>query len=229
MLTPSRRRLAALGGALVLPLVLAACGEGVAPGQAAEVDGESISVEEVDRLARVICATQGEQGGTSSPTAGVRALALSVMLNIRAGEGVGDLGSADRQQVAQRTQGAQQARQLVAEEDRELFDQVVRDQARAQLVLADVAADELRAEGGDPNDQEALLTKVTQLQADWYSDAGVEVAPRFGTLRDGQLFAGDGSLSVAVSEKATSFKGGSSDDPFGMGSSADYPASQRCS
>lgn len=229
MLMPSRRRRASLAGALVLPLALAACGDGVSPGQAARVDGDAISVSEVDDLARVICATQGEQGGTSSPTAGVRALALNVLLGIRIGEGVGDLDSVDKQQVAQSVQGAQQARELVAEKDRPLFDEVVRDQTRAQLAVADAAAQELRAEGGDPNDQNALQAKAAELQEKWLADADVEVAPRFGSIKSGQLLAGDGSLSVAVSERARSFKGGSSDDPFGMGSTAEYPASQRCS
>ena len=57
----------------------------------------------------------------------------------------------------------------------------------------------------------------------------MEVSPRFGRVQNGQLLAGDGSLSVPVSETALSFKGGSTDDPFGSGSTADYPASQRCS
>lgn len=229
MLTPSRRRRTAFAGALVLPLGLAACGEGVSPGQAARVDGEIISVEEVDDLARVICATQGDQGGTSAPTAGVRTLALNVLLGIEIGEGIGDLDSVDEQQVAQSLEAAEQARELVDEEDRPLFDQVVRDQTRAQLAVADVATEQVRAEGGDSSDQNALQAKAAELQEEWLADADVEVAPRFGSLRGGQLLAGTGSLSVPVSERARSFQGGSSDDPFGMGSTADHPANQRCS
>jgi hypothetical protein len=229
MLTPPRRRLAALAGALVLPLALAACGGGVAPGQAAQVDGESISVQQVDDLARVICATQGEQSGTSTPTAAIRALALNVLLDIRAGQSIGDVSSVDQRQVSQNMQAAEQARRLVDEGDRALFDQVVRDQSRAQLAVVAEAAKQLRAAGQDPSDQNALQQQVAKLQADYLAKAHVQIAPRFGTLRDGRLVAGDGSLSVPVSKKATSFKGGSSDDPFGTGSTADYPASQRCS
>ena len=49
------------------------------------------------------------------------------------------------------------------------------------------------------------------------------------SVRDGQLLAGDGSLSVPVSKKAQSFTPGTPGDPFGSSSQADYPASQRCS
>ena len=84
----SLRRPAALGCALVLSLSLAACGDGVGPGVAAEVDGDAIRVSEVDDLARVICATQSgqEAEGGKSPTSAVRALALNVLLGIRIGE-----------------------------------------------------------------------------------------------------------------------------------------------
>jgi hypothetical protein len=228
MLT-DHRRVAALAGALVLPLALAACGSGVGPGQAAQVDGQSISVKEVDQLARVICATQSQGESASSPTSAVRALALNVLMSIRVGEGIGDVDSVDQQQVSQSVQAAQQARGLVAKGDRELFDQVVRDQTRAQLAVADEAAKQVQASGGDPTDQNALQAAAAKLQADYVDKADVKVAPRFGRITGGQLVAGDGSLSVPVSAKARSFKGGSSDDPFGMGSTADVPASQRCS
>jgi hypothetical protein len=227
----SLRRPAALGCALVLSLSLASCGNGVGPGVAAEVDGDPIRVSEVDDLARVICATQSgqETEGGKSPTAAVRALALNVLLGIRIGEGIGDLDSVDRRAVEQSVQAAAQARALVDEDDRELFDEVVRDSTRAQLAVTDEAAQALQAEGGDPTDQAALQAEAAELQAAYLEEVGVEVAPRFGRVQNGQLLAGDGSLSVPVSETALSFKGGSTDDPFGTGSTADYPASQRCS
>jgi hypothetical protein len=227
----SLRRPATLGCALVLSLSLASCGNGVGPGVAAEVDGDPIRVSEVDDLARVICATQSgqETEGGKSPTAAVRALALNVLLGIRIGEGIGDLDSVDRRAVEQSVQAAAQARALVDEDDRELFDEVVRDSTRAQLAVTDEAAQALQAEGGDPTDQAALQAEAAELQAAYLEEVGVEVAPRFGRVQNGQLLAGDGSLSVPVSETALSFKGGSTDDPFGTGSTADYPASQRCS
>ena len=227
----SLRRPATLGCALVLSLSLASCGDGVGPGVAAEVGGDAIRVSEVDDLARVICATQSgqETEGGKSPTAAVRALALNVLLGIRIGEGIGDLDSVDRRAVEQSVQAAAQARALVDEEDRELFDEVVRDSTRAQLAVTDEAAQALQAEGGDPADQAALQAEAAELQAAYLEEVGVEVSPRFGRVENGQLLAGDGSLSVPVSETALSFKGGSTDDPFGTGSTADYPASQRCS
>ena len=225
------RRALRLGAALVLALTLAACGDGVGPGVAAEIDGDTISVREVDDLAGVICATQeGQQAeGGTSPTASVRALALNVLIGIRIGDAVGDLDSVDQQSVSQSVEAAKQARDLVDEDDRELFDQVVRDSTRAQLAVSDEAAKRLQASGGDPTDQAALQQAAAELQNEYLEEADVEVAPRFGKLQDGQLIAGDGSLSVPVSKKATSFTGGSTDDPFGTGSTADYPASQRCS
>jgi hypothetical protein len=226
--TPRRGRAAA--AILALPLTLAACGDGVGPGTAAQVDGERISVKDVDDLARIICATQqGPQEGGKSPTAQVRALALNVLLGIHIGEGIGDLDSADKQTVSQSLQSAAQARALVPEEDRDLFDQVVRDSTAAQLVVNDAAARELRASGGDPTNQTQLQTESAKLQAEWLDKADIEVAPRFGHLSNGQLVAADGSLSVPVSKRAKELAGGSSDDPFGAGSEADYPASQRCS
>ncbi|GAA1922004.1 hypothetical protein [Nocardioides marmoribigeumensis] len=226
----SRRRLAVVA-VLVLPLSLSACGNGVGPGDAAEVDGHAISVQQVDDLARVICATQGGQQGQGgkTPTASVRAIALNVLIGIEVGAGIGDLGSVDQQQVSQSVQSAAQARAMVDEADRELFDRVVKDSTRSQLVLDAEAAKRLQASGGDPTDQNALQAEVAKVQADYVKGADVKVAPRFGRMQDGQLVAGDGSLSVPVSKGALAFKGGSSDDPFGTASTADFPASQRCS
>ena len=225
------RRLTALGTALVLSVSLAACGDGVGPGVAAELDDQTITVREVDDLARVICATQqggGAEGG-SSPTASVRALALNVLLGIRIGEGIGDLDSVDRGAVTQNVQAAAEARTLVDAEDRELFDQVIVDSTRAQLALSEEAAAKVQESGGDPTDQAALQAAAAELQADYLDEVGIEVSPRFGRVENGQLIAGDGSLSVPVSKTATSFVGGSTDDPFGTRSQGDYPANQRCS
>jgi hypothetical protein len=227
----SSRRVLAVAAVLALPLSLSACGDGVGPGQAAEVDGSPITVKQVDDLTRVICATQsGQQAqGGKSPTAAVRAIALNVLIGIKVGQGIGDLKTADQQQVAQSVQSAAQARALVAAADRELFDQVVKDSTRAQLVVTKAAAEELQASGGDPTDQNALQAEAAKIQAQYVDKADVKVSPRFGHLENGQLIAGDGSLSVPVSDKATAFKGGSTDDPFGSASTADFPASQRCS
>ena len=230
MLNKTRRRVLAGTATALLPLTLAACGDTVSPGVAAEVDGQPIQVSQVDDLARVICATQGgQQGGEKTPTASVRALALNVLLDIEVAKRVGDLRSADQKTVTQSLQSAAQARALVKASDRALFDQVVGDSTRAGLLLTQLATQEVQAAGGDPNDQNAVQAEVAKLQAKYIKEAKVEVAPRFGTLQDGRLIAGDGSLSVPVSKTARSFKGGSSDDPFGSGNTADYPANQRCS
>ncbi len=232
MLSPVQpRRVVALGTALLLSVSLAACGDGVGPGVAAQLDDQTITVNEVDDLARVICATQQGQGAEAgaSPTAAVRALALNVLLGIEVGEGVGDLDSVDQQAVSQSVQAAAEARQLVDEDDRELFDQVVADSTRAQLAVNQAAAAALQASGGDPTDQNALAAAAAKLQTDYLDKAGVEVSTRFGRIDNGQLIAGDGSLSVPVSATATEFEGGSTDDPFGTNSQADYPANQRCS
>ena len=230
-LVKAHRRGLAAATVLVLPLSLAACGDGVGPGEAAEVDGHPISVKQVDDLTRIICATQsGQQAqGGGSPTASVRAIALNVLIGIEVGAGVGDLDSADQQQVAQSVQAAAQARALVDEADRELFDRVVKDSTRSQLVLNAEAAKALQAAGGDPTDQQALQAEVAKIQAEYVDKADVKVAPRFGRLENGQLIAGDGSLSVPVSKTATAATGGTTQDPFGTASTADVPASQRCS
>ena len=225
----SPRRLATAATALVLSLSLASCGDDVSPGAAAQIDGDTISVQQVDDLAQVICATQGAQQGGKAPTSAIRALALNVLIGIRIGEGIGDLKDADKATVKQSVQQAAQARDLVPADDRDLFDEVVRDSTAAQLVVNEAAARSLRASGGDPTNQAQLQAETAKLQTEWLSKADVKVAPRFGTITNGQLVAGDGSLSVPVSETAKSFKGGSSDDPFGSSSQADYPASQRCS
>jgi hypothetical protein len=226
------RRVVALGSALLLSVSLAACGDGVGPGVAAEVDGATITVDQVDDLARIICATQQGQGAAESgatPTAAVRALSLNVLLSIKVGEALGDVDSVDQQTVSQSVQAAAEARQLIDEADRDLFDEVVSDSTRAQLAVSQAAAAAVQAAGGDPTDQNALGAAAAKLQADYLDKAGVEVSTRFGRVENGQLVAGDGSLSVPVSKTALSFKGGSTDDPFGTNSEGDFPANQRCS
>lgn len=219
-------RLAAGALALVATSVLAGCGDGVSPGVAATVGDESISVTQVDDLATVICATQGGAGG-GSPTAGIRTLALNVLLGIEIGEGVGDPEAVDREVVAQSVSSAAQARAAVPEDLRPLFDQVVEDSTRAQVALDTAARESLQAQGQDATDQNAVDQESARLQLEYLESQDVEVAPRFGTLQEGQLVAGDGSLSVAVSENATAVQPSGTDDPMAAG--ADVPASQRCS
>lgn len=220
------KRLVPGAAAAAAGLMLSACGDGVAPGVAAELDGETITTAEVDDLATVICAIDKGAGQPGKPMSAQRSLALTVLLNIEVGRQVGDVEQVPQQQVNEALQAASQAREFVPDDLRDYFDEVIRESARSAIAVNTLAAANVTDPGGQP-DPAVVQQEAGRLQQDYLEDNPVEVDPRFGEYRDGQVVSGDGSLSIPVSERARSFVPDATDDPAAQ-PPADLPASQTC-
>jgi hypothetical protein len=120
-----------------------------------------------------------------------------------------------------------QSRSTVDEADQDTFDTVVGEFARAQSATIDLGRAALEAAGksGPISDQDAF-TAGDRLRTVYAArKADIEVDPRFGTMVNGVLKPGSGSLSVPVSQGARDAEASS---PVGSHVSA-LPASQKCS
>ena len=221
---PRKRLVAGLAAATVL--LLSGCGDNLGPGVAAEIDGEQISSSEVDDLATVICEIDKGANQAGTPIAAQRATALTVLLGIEVGRRVGDVDAVPQQQVTQSVQAAADARELVPEDLRDFFDEVVEESTRSAAAMDAAAAASLQQAGKQP-EPTAVQQEVSRLQQGYLEDHPVEIDPRFGVYQNGQVVSGDGSLSVAVSERAKSFVPQSTDDGTAQ-PAADLPASQVC-
>lgn len=207
-------------------MLLSACGDGVSPGVAAEVGGEEITRSEVNDLATVICEIDKNAGQGGKPMSAQRSLALTVLLGIEIGREIGDVEAVPQQQVTQSLRAASEARQFVPEDLRDYFDEVVRESTRSALAVDAAAADNLAESGAQP-DPTAVQEEAARLQQEYLADNPVEIDPRFGVYRDGQVVSGDGSLSIPVSERAQGFVPTATDDMAAQ-PPADLPASQVC-
>jgi hypothetical protein len=222
---PSKRLVGGVVTAATV-LLLSACGDGVSPGVAAQVADETITTDEVDDLATVICEIDKGAGQAGKPMSAQRATALTVLLGIEIGREIGDVDEVPQQQVNQSLQAAADARQLVPEELRSYFDEIVRESTRS-AIAADTAAAAALSGTGDRPEPTDVQEEVARLQQEYLEEHPVELDPRFGVYQDGQVVSGDGSVSVAVSERARNLVPESTDD-LGAAPAADLPPAQVC-
>lgn len=224
-----RRRLAAGAALAATGLLVSGCGDGVAPGVAAEVGDTTISVDEVDDLATMICQIDVGAGQAGSPLSTQRTTALNLLLQIELGREIGDVDEVPQEQVSQALQGAAQAREFVSDDLQEYFDEIVTESTRSAAALEAIAVQNIVERGEQPS-QENVPPEVGQLQADYLEETTLEVDPRFGEVQQGQILGGDGSISVPVSETALGFAPQQGQDPMQPAPPPDdLPASQVCS
>lgn len=204
-------------------LVLAGCGQN-SPGVAAEVAGEQITDEQVDDFAQVLCALNADPAGDGGQTGtkSIRHQALQILLGNELALDLVDPASVDKAQVDRALAQATETRETVPASLRPVFDDVVRDYATAQLGLTELGRESLRAKGKQRTDDETAFAEGDRLRTEYAKKVDVSVDPRFGTVKDGVLTPGGGSLSVPVSETAVQ---GEAEDPSGAG---DLPVSQTC-
>lgn len=194
----ARRWVAAVG--LSSALVLTGCA-GPAPGVAAQVGEDRITLDEVDAFAQVLCAldTGAQQ---SSPTRAARVGALEILLSNELAFDLAEGVDVDQAAVNQALDSLGASRQVVPEDLVGTFDQVAGDFARAQASVLAVGR-EASVEAGEsqPSDQLAFNTGE-RLRQEYAEAADIEVDARFGEFVDGQLLPTEGSLSVPVSDLA---------------------------
>lgn len=223
-LSRSRRGGAAL--VAVSALLLSACGQN-APGVAADVAGAEISDQEVDEFARVLCAlnvspTDPESSG--NPTRPVRLQALALLLDIEMARKIADLDEADQAAVQQAVEQSQSARESVPANLRDVFDEKVEEYAVAQLALTALGERSLAEQGQPGAAEDVAFSEGEKLRLEYAKTADIRIDPRFGTLQDGILTPGSGSLSVPVSDFSVQAISQSPSEAFRSA----LPASQTC-
>ncbi|WP_244931750.1 hypothetical protein [Nocardioides sp. W7] len=222
-----RRPLAAVLAVSVLALT--GCGvtaTGVHPGQAASINGETISVAEVDDVAGSACAVlrsnpefEGQViTGTAVRNAAQRSLALRTM----ADQVLEDL---DLTLPATASDGADAYRSAYGSADPadvEAAEPVFTADQHLSNVLVAVGTDEVGADAGD----DAIITAGVEKVRAWQADADIVTNPLFEAVEIGetQILSTRDDLSVATSEFAV--QASTAETPEGF--AAELPESQRC-
>lgn len=212
---------------LLSAAVLALSGCGVHPGAAAVVGDTTITDDQVDGAAVALCSANSV--GEDSPalaSRGARQAALNFLIDSELSRQFAEVEGVepDQEQVsATLTQNAAGIEAL-PEDEREDFRDLLVGFRESELILTEVGLRSLQEQGVEPSAPEEAASEGVRLRAEWAAAVDVDVDPRFGDYAEGGLTAASGSLSVPVSESATT---GAEPNP-GEAWVAGLPASQKC-
>jgi hypothetical protein len=225
---PSRARRLAAGAAAVLAVsALSGCGD-LAPDVAAQVEGDEISVEQVDDFAVLLCSLGGLPGGEEATTKSARQQALTLLLGNELAFDLIDEEAVDPAAVRQAVAQNAAAREGVPADLRDTFDAFVEDFTVAQIGLVELGRESLQ-ESGEAAEAEltddVAFQEGQRLRQEYAAEADVEVADRFGAVENGAVVADPGSLSVPVSDVAV--QSSQAEPPATLGEL--LPAAQKCS
>ena len=236
-MSPVSRRLTRLpvAAAALLGLgVLSGCGVGpevLAPGTAAQVGQERITVEEVDAATDDFCTMVGqlvESGNGEAVPGGVARQDMVSALSLRS---LGDQLSAefgvDVSTNAAAAADAQEQQLSQAGVDAETLEDVLPQLTAGSYfaeVLVAIGRDELGLPTTDDNLDQALDAGLETAVA-WQEENGFEVNPRFGTI---ELEAGEQGLVRGLSETSVAVSIEAQAGVDGDTNVGDLPASQRC-
>jgi hypothetical protein len=227
----SRARLAAVATA-VLAVTLTGCGvagTSFQPGVAAEVDGQKISTDRVDRLVGDYCDAvreQLQQDGSVVPLGYLRSGVVGQLALVSAAEQLAAEHGVDPTQDYERvvTDLEAQTRNL-PEDQRDAVVEVNGSSAYVQAVQLAVG-DKLLGEEGEPSGPEAAGQRGADELNAWLDDHDIDINPEFGiAFEDGQVVSQDTQLAFAVGDTATTSALEAPDQEYAKS----LPASQRCS
>jgi hypothetical protein len=227
----SRARLAAVATA-VLAVTLTGCGvagTSFQPGVAAEVDGQKISTDRVDRLVGDYCDAvreQLQQDGSVVPLGYLRSGVVGQLALVSAAEQLAAEHGVDPTQDYERvvTDLEAQTRDL-PEDQRDAVVEVNGSSAYVQAVQLAVG-DKLLGEEGEPGGPEVAGQRGADELNAWLDDHDIDINPEFGiAFEDGQVVSEDTQLAFAVGDTATTSALEAPDQEYAKS----LPASQRCS
>lgn len=215
-----------------LSLSVAGCGvsdQGSRPGLAAEVDGESLQLAELDRTVQDYCdLLASSDEGEAVPKAAVRAdLARLWAQAVAVDEIAGDYDVPLPADPVQRdfVERAWETLGEVDDDNYESFEWLTRVQLRVNDPVIAIGGAIVREESGQEADQQTALARGTEAVQGWLDDNDLELNPVFGHLdEETGAFQGD-ALSVPVSDEA---RAGVKNPPFTAEQVAALPAAQRC-
>ncbi|MEJ7633810.1 hypothetical protein [Aeromicrobium sp.] len=212
----NRARTAAL---TLAALTLAGC-TNIHPGDAAVVDGQSISMKTLNETAEVYCAltlsTAQEQGATVPGNADIRRQAVTSLVSlIVARKLAGEEGIAIKPSTYEVTTAQeQQIADAFPDEDTDQIVQAIEDNQEVSTIaiaLGEQAVGQPRTQENEAQLAEAGQAEITKA----FATNDVEFAPRFGLDGSTKQVAESGSLSVSPADPEA--------NPDQL------PAAQRCS
>jgi len=200
------RRVPRVVAAVCVALLASSCTGNNAPGVAADVDGHQITDDQVDGFAEVLCELGGLPGATESgtPTRNARSRALELLVNNEIAFEIGKGVEVDQAKIDAAVQQNAAARDAVPTALQGTFDAFVDDFARAQMTVL-AAGQRSLEESGRPADKisdDKAYAEGQRLRLAYADKADITIDPRFGSLADGVVTPGSGSLSVPQSQEA---------------------------
>lgn len=205
---------------LVATLALAACGN-IHPGDAAVVDGRSISMSTFDKTARIYCEltliSAAEQGVTSVPNADIRRQTISDLVTIHVARDLAkEAGVTPDKQSYELS--ADQLQQIASEfpkgDDAETVELAIENSQEIAVIataLAEKATGTVATQDNATQMAEAGQAAIVEA----FKDHDVEFAPRFGLSDTMEDLGPTGSLSAANID-------------FEAPADDELPAAQRC-
>lgn len=209
-------------------VLLSGCADN--PSVAARVNGQEISVGDVDVLTQALCAERSSSGqAPATSLAAVRSSALAALIDSHIDA---DLAAKQRlgYQPLTLARQMQQLQSLIGrlpEKDRAAATRLITDLLRGQLQLQSEVVRRLEAAGQTPNAQN-VAAGVQQLEAQHGRSVAISVNPVYAYTSAGKLADGTQSVSKAVSAEATGAAALLSGQPD-AGYVGTLPADQKCS
>jgi len=204
--TGRTRRVSRVAAAVCVALLASSCSGNNDPGVAADVDGHQITDDQVDGFAEVLCELGGLPGATDSgtPTRNARSRALELLINNEIAFEIGKGLEVDQAKVDAAVQQNAAARDAVPSDLQGTFDAFVDDFARAQMTVLAAGRKSLEDAGQsvDKISDDKAYAEGQRLRLAYADKADITVDPRFGSLVDGVMKPGSGSLSVPQSQEA---------------------------
>jgi uncharacterized lipoprotein YajG len=224
----SRKSTTKLGLAVAATLALSGCGA-MHPGAAAVVDSTSISMAQVDALARGVCSASKNQTSTTGPmpSRNARQVAVQILVDSELSRQFGEKRGITPNPSMVSAAEAQFAQSIDAlpPGQRADFRQAVRESAEGQLTVVEAGRRSLEAQGAQNISQNQALAEGSRLRQQYERGIEVEVDPRYGAWTKGNLQPGGAELSVPVSAQARA--GDNAKPPASW--VTQLPASQKCS
>lgn len=225
----SRRPLAVALATVSAGAVLSGCAGSASPGVAVDVDGQTISVAEVDRGTAAVCTSVEPDLRGAGNTVALGNVRQFVVTLLAASEQARQL--ADEYGVKPGPEFSRQVSQLrltsqaFPEEVREDYVEVMSAEPLVTSVVDAVGRASLEQDGvADPTVEE-ISQRGQDLFQSWPDQHAIDVDPRYGlAVVDGQLQPADTNLSVAVGDVAKSASATEPDPVYAR----TLPAGHRC-
>jgi hypothetical protein len=228
-LSTVRRHLVAVVATVSVGAALSGCAGSASPGVAVDVDGETISVADVDRAAAAVCTSlEPDLRGASNTVAmtNVQQYVVSLLTAAEQARRLADEHGVDP--GAEFSRAVAQSRQTAKafpEETRDDYVEVMSAEPLVNAVVDAVGRASLAQDGIAEPTVEQVAQRGQDLFTSWPDQHPVEVDPRYGLAMDGgQLRAADTNLSVAVGEVAKAASAAEPDPVYAR----TLPAGQRC-